>query len=578
MTSAGWHAKVECAGNTGAGFLITAHHVLTCAHVVKDSDSHQVCITFAGGGGTPLTGRVVARGDWDGTPTSRGDVAVLELGRPVDLRPARFATASEAYGDPPPKLLVHGFPRHNRRGILTEYRTTADHLLDGEWIQLEAWKAYGQPLAPGFSGAALTLTDGRVVGLVTSAAKDPGIRDGRMLPAHVVARYWAPLAELIPNPVYTENQLRRLRQLIEDASQQDGLECSPERLYRDAVGIGPPPPDGLNSLWDAVWYLLFEVPDPDAVARFAGRLAIFVDDLETRRGLRAWSQAASGSTTPSQARQTHDWSPILVEIAPSGRGDNHFLVEVSAYNGQDRLVVGSSRLPVESIRPYALERIDEAYHVLEPAARELIAFVLPLRYLNLGVAQWQRSPDDDSPLGSFAPLVVISLERRRSFGLQHKLRQKWARLDTLPMAQLHRIGCASLRQSPKGLTIGLHRSTDVVGFGTPPRADGVRRLLKATLNAPAPAVLWPRNSCKGGALPHDDCQGTTFLNHLDEHLAGRPLRDLPAYVHELREAACSVEDATEPSAVEKHWAHDLTLLWEDPRCLPDPDSFRELPV
>ncbi|MDT0572979.1 trypsin-like peptidase domain-containing protein [Streptomyces sp. DSM 3412] len=578
MRSASWNARIECGGSIGAGFLINAHHVLTCAHVVKDSDRHQVSVTFAGGDDMQHAGRVVARGDWDGTPTSQGDVAVLELVRPANLTPARFAAPSDAFGDPPPKLLAHGFPRHNRRGTLTEYRTTADQLLDSEWIQLEAWKTYGQPLAPGFSGAALTLTDGRVVGLVTSAAKDPGIRDGRMLPAHVVARYWSPLAELIPHPVYSPSQLRRLRELIEEASKQDKLQCSPERLYRDAVGIGPPPPNGLNTLWDAAWYLLFEVPDPRAIARFTGRLAIFIDDLGTRRGLRAWSQAGNGSVAPPRTSRAPDWSPILVEIAPSGRGNNHFLVEVSAYNGQDRLVVGSNRLPVEDIRAYALERIDEAYHVLEPEARELIAFVLPLRYLNLDVARWQRSPDDDSPLGSFAPLVVISLERRRSFGLQHKLRQKWARLDTHPMAQLHRIGCASLRQSPKSLTIGLHRSTDMVGFGTPPRAEGVRQLLRATLNAPAPAILWPRNNCKGGAAPHDDCQGTAFLNHLDEQLAGRPLRDLPAYIHELREAACSVEDGSDSRATERHWAHDLTLMWEDPRCLPDPDSFQELPV
>jgi hypothetical protein len=578
MTTASWQARIECGGRTGAGLLISERYVLTCAHVVQDSDSREVRITFAHGDSSALTGQVATRGNWDGTPTSHGDVAVLELSRPVNLEPARFAAVSAAYGDPPPKLLAYGFPRHSRTGVLAEYRTTADQLLDGEWIQLEAWKTYGQPLAPGFSGAGLALTDGRVVGVVTAAAKDSGIRDGRMLPAHVVARYWPPMADLIPTPGFTRAQLQQLRQLIEAASAQRVLECSPERLYRNAVGIGPPPPDGLVSLWDAAWYLLYEVPDRQAIARFAGQLAVFVDDLQTRRALRSWSSAMRGSAAPHPTRTVRDWSPILVEMAPSGRGDNHFLVEVSAYNGQDRLVVGSHRLRAESIRAYALERIDEAYHVLEPEARELIAFVLPLRHLNLGVAHWPRSPDDDSPLGSFAPLVVISLERRRSFALQHKLRQKWVHLDTHPMAQLHRIGCAELRQNPKSLTIGLHRSTEMVGFGSPPRADSVRQLLHATLNAPAPAVLWPRASCKGGSLPHDDCQGTTFLNHLDQHLVGRPLRDLPAYIHELREAACAVDSASGAGADGRHWAHDLTLLWEDPRCLPDPDSFQELPV
>jgi predicted GTPase len=39
-----------------------------------------------------------------------------------------------------------------------------------------------------------------------------------MLPAHVVARYWPPMADLIPTPGYTREQLQQLRQLIEAAS------------------------------------------------------------------------------------------------------------------------------------------------------------------------------------------------------------------------------------------------------------------------------------------------------------------------------------------------------------------------
>lgn len=454
MTSTSWHARIECGRGTGAGLLVTERHVLTCAHVVQDSGTHEVRVTFVHGDGKAITSSVITRGPWDGTVSSRGDVAVLELAHPVDLRPAEFAAVSEAYGDPLPKLAVLGFPKHSRNGAFAEYRATVAQLIKGEWVQLEAWKAHGQPLAPGFSGAGLTLTDGRVVGVVTSAAKDPGIRDGQMLPAHVMARYWPPLADLIPTPGYTGQQRKLLRLLIEAASQEDDLPCSPERLYRDAVGIGPPPPSGLDSLWDAAWYLLFEVPDPAAIARFAGRLAIFVNDPATRRALRTWSYAGSAATPKRKARTARDWSPILVEIAPSGRGDDYFLVEVSAYDGQNRLVVGTSRLALKDIRAYVLERIDEAYHALEPVARELIAFVVPLRYLNLDVAHWQRSPDDDSPLGSFAPLVVISLERRRSFGLQHKLKQKWECLDAQAEAQLHRIGCESLAQNPRSLTIG----------------------------------------------------------------------------------------------------------------------------
>ncbi|WP_425472453.1 SAV_2336 N-terminal domain-related protein [Streptomyces hawaiiensis] len=42
-------------------------------------------------------------------------------------------------------------------GTLAECRVTASQLIRREWLQLEAWHQGGQPLAPGFSGAAVTL-------------------------------------------------------------------------------------------------------------------------------------------------------------------------------------------------------------------------------------------------------------------------------------------------------------------------------------------------------------------------------------------------------------------------------------
>ncbi|MEU3788754.1 trypsin-like peptidase domain-containing protein [Streptomyces fructofermentans] len=609
MTSASWQTRISCGRDVGAGFLVTERHVLTCAHVVARGGEEPVGVSFAHGGEQDVPARVVAHGGWDGRETDPGDLAVLELDRPVPWRPAEFAAPSDAYGDPPRRLLAYGFPKRHDEGTLAEYRATAPQLIAGEWVQLEAWAAHGQPLAPGFSGAAVTLADsGRVVGMVSAAARSPEIRNGRMLPAQVMARYWPRLGELIPTPEYDRADKERLRHLVE-AAQGHGprghghegrcdtgdppgpggggsravLECGPERLYLDAVGpLGPPlPPLGFGSLWDAAWYLLSEVPDPAAVARFAVRLADFVDDARTRAELRAWPAPARARRAdpappapPAVARDAVRWSPILVEIAPSGSGDGHFLVEVCAYTGRHRRVVGQRRLPVDRVRAYALERIDEAYRELEPGARELIAFVLPRRWLNADVAQWQRSADDDSPLGSFAPLVVMDLERRRSGGLQHKLRQKWRYLDERPAPRLHRIDCWAVGQDQVKLTVGLRRDADMVGFAAPPRADGVRRLFQAGLNAAVPVMVWPRTGCRGehrcgGSA---DCRGSTFLDRLTEHLAGLPARELPSYVHALRETAYASE------AREPHWAYNLALLWEDPESLPDPVGHLHDPV
>ncbi|MCT9004119.1 serine protease [Streptomyces rhizosphaerihabitans] len=584
MNSASWQARITCGRETGAGFLVTERHVLTCAHVVARSGTAQVGVSFAREEAA-LPAKVVAHGGWDGHDTDPGDVAVLELDRSVPLEPAEFAAPSDAYGDPPRRLVAYGFPKRYEEGTLAEYRATADQLIADEWVQLEAWAAHGQPLAPGFSGAAVTLADtGRVVGMVSAAARDAGIRNGRMLPAHVMARYWPRLGELIPTPEYGRVDKERLRELVLARGPEFGgrPECSPERLYSDAVGpFGPPLPGRrFRSLWDAAWYLLSEVPDTGAVARFAARLADFTEDAPTRGALRAWPSRAydrrprPSVNPPDRAAGTQPWSPILVEIAPSGSGEHQFLVEVSAYNGRHRRVVGSRALPADRVRGYALERIDEAYHELEPGARELIAFVLPRRWLNTDVAHWQRSADDDSPLGSFAPLVVMDLERRRSGGLQHKLLQKWQRLDGQSAPRLHRIDCGALGQDPVRLTIGLRRGADMVGFASPPRAEGTRRLFRASLNAAVPVMLWPRSGCRGETRggAHEDCTGAEFLDRLAAHLADLSPSELPSHIHELRETAYA-DDGPEP-----HWANDLALLWEDPRCLPDPVGYLHSPV
>lgn len=126
--------------------------------------------------------RLVARGDDGAVRATR----TFELDHEVPFKPAEFASSADAHGDPPRRLLAYGFPKRYDEGTLAEYRATADQLIAGEWVQLEAWAAHGQPLAPGFSGAAVTLADtGRVVGMVSAAARDPGVRNGLMLPAHV---------------------------------------------------------------------------------------------------------------------------------------------------------------------------------------------------------------------------------------------------------------------------------------------------------------------------------------------------------------------------------------------------------
>ncbi|MEU1158179.1 serine protease, partial [Streptomyces sp. NPDC005918] len=174
MSSASWHVRVQCGREVGAGFLVSERHLLTCAHVVRDSGARDCAITVSFPHRRALgrvTATVSAHGGWGGGHDDLGDLAVLELEHPVQLAPAVFAPPEDAYGHPRPRLLVYGFPKGYEEGSLAEYRATAAQLIADEWVQLEAWSAHGQPLAPGFSGAAVTLADsGRVVGMVAAAA------------------------------------------------------------------------------------------------------------------------------------------------------------------------------------------------------------------------------------------------------------------------------------------------------------------------------------------------------------------------------------------------------------------------
>lgn len=588
MSSASWHVRIVCGSEVGAGFLVSERHVLTCAHVVRgsdsgngrsgsgrsgnssdsDSDSAPVTISFPHHEDLgKVNATVKEHGGWNGHGDDLGDLAVLELAHAVPVRPAEFAAPDDAYAEPRPRLLVYGFPKGYREGTLAEYRATAAQRIADEWVQLEAWSAHGQPLAPGFSGAAVTLADSnRVVGMVSAAARaSSGVRNGRMLPTSVMARYWPPLGDLVPIPGHQRDAKERLRALVGRAA-DTGAAPDPERLYRDAVGpFGPPvPPEGFGSLWSAAWYILWEVDDPDAVTRLAGRLAELLE--------------APAAPAPPKPDEPPAWSPIVIDIDHSGAGDDQLLVEVSAYREGLRHPVGSHTLAAGHVRRYVQERVDDAFSHLTPGTDELLAFVLPRALLNWPVAQWECGADDPTPLGCSYPLVVTDRSRRKG-GLRHRLARKWEHLDDCPATVLHRVECGT-QEKPNKLRFRLRRDgADLAGFAAPPRAgragpDADVTHFDVSLTAPVPVILWPRTGCENPGHGGDTtCTGSDFLDRIAAHVEGHPPAELPRTILTLRETA---EASDEPDT---HWARDVQLLWDDPRCFPDaPAAHRHSPV
>ncbi|MER5489849.1 trypsin-like peptidase domain-containing protein [Streptomyces sp. NPDC002490] len=577
--TAAWHARVDCGREVGAGFLVTARTVLTCAHVVRERAEAPVTVTFPQAAGLgPITARTVSDSGWGGGDLDPGDLAVLELPHEVPLAPVEFAAPEEGYEEPPPRLLLYGFPVHYDEGALAEYRVAAAQRIRDEWVQLEAWSGHGRPVSPGFSGAAVVLAGGgRAVGMVTSADGGSGARGARMLPAAVLARHWPPLADLIPTPGLTGPDRAGLRRLVAEA-ERSGAECVPDRLYTESVDpvTGPPlPPGGFRSLWQVLWYLLFEVADPAAPARFAGRLADFVAEPALRYALRRWAGFPDAPVAP--ARPVSDWTPIVVELERSGSGGRRFLAEVSTYRNGHRRLLGSRTLDKRALPRYVTELVDAAFHELPHEARVLIAFVLPRGSLNEPVAQWPRGPDDPSPLGCLYPVVVMDRERRRQGSLQHALLRKWRLLDERAArdgpvpADLVRVECGSTEDQGR-LTVRLFDEGHVMAFTAPPTSPRMRRLFTAGLNGSVPVMLWPRTGCAGGHGTGEPCPGGEFLDRLRTHLADLPPEEIPHRVRALRRDAYLCADRS------AHWARDLSLLWEDPRHFPEPPGHAASPV
>ncbi|WP_432026674.1 trypsin-like peptidase domain-containing protein [Streptomyces sp. 1222.5] len=584
MRSAAWHARIACGNEVGAGFLVAGHRVLTCAHVVRGSGRAAVTVSFPHARELgELSASVVAHGGWAGDPADPGDVAVLELDRRVPLDPAGFAAPDVAYTDPYPRLVAYGFPEGYDEGTLAEYQAVSGQLIAGEWLELVAWHGHGQPLVAGFSGAAATLPDGRVVGMVTAASGTPDVRKGRMLPLDVMARYWPELGELVPTPGHRDDARRRLYALLRRAADA-GRVGDPNRLYVDAVGpFGPPlPAAGFPTLWAAAAYVQWEVPDPEAVDRFAGRLGELLDGARASRPSAApvspppgpASASASASASVSAA-----WSPVVVEIDHSGAGPDQVTVEVSAYRDGRRRPVGTRRLPRTGVRAYVQGRIDEAVAQLAPDADELVTFVLPREWLNEAVAHWECGAEDSTPLGCAYPLVVTDRARHRSGRLRHQLRKKWRKLDLSGRGvEVHRVECGT-RERPPSLRKRLwDGDAGLAGYAVPPTT--ARQHFEVGLTVPVPVLLWPRTGCPcdwhadppRARTEEPPCPGSAFLDRLTDSLAEVPAAELPRHVLSLRLAA---DAADEP---DRHWARDLQLLWDDPRCFPETTASLHSPV
>ncbi|WP_162794774.1 trypsin-like peptidase domain-containing protein [Nonomuraea lactucae] len=550
MTSP-WHARIDQAdGRTaGSGFLIDDRHVLTCAHVVHDLGD-PVVVFPAADPSLRCSAAVVHRGPWRPRTAPRGDVAVLELARPVRITPARLADPTDAGAWRDSKLFAYGVAKGKTdSGAFAELRIDDRQIMADEWCQLNAWDGHGQFIERGFSGAAVYLPGtGEVVGMVTDADLAAEQRVGRMLPISTLRRYWEPLDDLLPHSWpggLGAGPRGELRRHLTGAT--TGI--SPRALLADEFPLLSH--QGEPSLWRAVVLAAEEIDEDGALTRFLTRIIARMDDRSRAAEVRQWRTRYLGPGPDTTAVPAS--VAIIVRIAPSGLGG--YLLEFSIWradgSGWTRPLPGP--VAEDQVRA-SVER--EIPRLLAEVAGEdfIIEFMLPDDWFTrrTGVENWSTNDDpaDSLELGLLYPVVIRDLARRRG-GSQRwdQAIKRWRRLRELGCDPPGLVGCRD--RATLGWLADEARTTIV--HATSPNLGHIRKALKFGI----PIMVWPRSSCR--AEQHDDCRGNRFLSEVAAIVEKSTPDQLPDRIKHLRRAGMN------DKPVQK-----ISLFWDDPTRMPDP--------
>ncbi|GLY93269.1 serine protease [Actinoplanes sp. NBRC 103695] len=166
---------------SGAGLLVSADHVLTCAHVVQDGSLAE----FADApDDEPVPVRVVSDAYVPLTDSQRGDIALLALNRSQPRR--RTASLRQFPLDEVSTFRAYGFPPDNPIGVWAVTTLVGEAGPGGEWIQLD--RAGGGAVRRGFSGSGVVADPYRqLVGMMVAA--DTEDEQSFMIPAATILRY-----------------------------------------------------------------------------------------------------------------------------------------------------------------------------------------------------------------------------------------------------------------------------------------------------------------------------------------------------------------------------------------------------
>ncbi|MFE5871166.1 trypsin-like peptidase domain-containing protein [Streptomyces roseifaciens] len=212
-----WRVRISTSGGDvlGAGILLAADAVLTCAHVIPSgprdpafpsAPTGDVLVELVGvPGARPVAARV-ADGCWvPELEDSRGDVALLTLAEPQDVRHA--APLHRVAPTRGRTVWMCGFPstRELKDGVWFRATLAGPSGPRGEWVQMFPVTPE-ETVRPGFSGAAVTDAEThRVLGMVVSryddrssaAPADQRLHLSYMIPIETVVRHLPAIARYV---------------------------------------------------------------------------------------------------------------------------------------------------------------------------------------------------------------------------------------------------------------------------------------------------------------------------------------------------------------------------------------------
>lgn len=575
----------------GAGFLVAAGYVLTCAHVVAETLGVSGTIENAPKQSVQLDFPLLAPGQtiaasvvfWKpvSQTTSVEDLAILKLLATAPVG-ANYVTLNAAQSSWKHSLAIFGFPQGYDQGVWATGVFRGPN--DKGWIQFDSLENEDRSVEKGFSGAPIwDETLEAVVGMAVAAEK----RRASVTSAYMIPR------ELLRAPL---NYLRQQILLdILQAHESAILGCIQRayRLCRSQNAITPVQ-QGVKAIIDELAYATAGAQQTeDKLIQFAAALCLELEAqqmAEPRESLQQWGDRFAEDFEAAKSvmqdlkvkRQQQRIEPhnpmLLVNIQEDASSESlsveaWIILDPEKYNsktlqGSRRLLFASdddSHLSEQNVSYDDLPILLDSYLMqlccdgseYECDPRELtLYFILPPSLLNKPLERLIPG-DEEDPIGiglDDSLQVILALHNRSGLG-GFRADSRWKKAWTLKAAQADRLAheiFADMDGLKESGIIGLKQLTSLNPVKDP------RVLAKQGM----PLALWVRDN---------QVETMDWAQVLLDEVLSYPVKDVPERVLEIRRNTSLLDSETE-YAQSTELGHHLAILWDDPKRVPPTTS------